>query len=139
MGLWIIQNIQKMLDISFDEMVKLARSSSYEKIFDVNLPCFMEPFNMKENILKELGEDELSDADLINSVYRSLAYSYGQTVRELESVTGLSPEYLYIGGGGAKNMYLNELTQEFTGKTVKALPIEATALGNLKVQMECCK
>ena len=52
MGLWIIQNIQKMLDISFDEMVKLARSSSYEKIFDVNLPCFMEPFNMKENILK---------------------------------------------------------------------------------------
>ena len=135
MGLWIIQNLQKMLNISFPEMVELARSSSYEKVFDVNLPCFLEPFHMREDILHELGEEELSDADVINSVYRSLAHSYGEAVRELENVTGLHPEELYIGGGGAKNAYLNELTAQFTGKKVVALPIEATALGNLKTQM----
>ena len=138
MGLWIIQNLQKMLGISFGEMVDLARSSSYEKLFDVNLPCFLEPFHIREDILRELGEIELSDADVINSVYRSLAYSYGQAVRELEEATGKAPEYLYIGGGGAKNQYLNELTEQFTGKKVVALPIEATALGNLKIQMESC-
>ena len=43
---------------------------------------------------------------------------------------------LYIVGGGAKNKFLNRLTEEATGKQVIALPIEATALGNLKVQLE---
>lgn len=136
MGLWIIQNLQKMLQISFADMVELARTSRYEKIFDVNLPCFLEPFHIREDILRELGEQKLSDADVINSVYRSLAYSYGQAVRELEEVTGEKRTYLYIGGGGAKNQYLSELTEQFTGKKVVALPIEATALGNLKIQIE---
>jgi sugar (pentulose or hexulose) kinase len=47
-------------------------------------------------------------------------------------------EKLYIVGGGAKNAFLNRLTEEATGKQVIALPIEATALGNLKIQMEVC-
>ena len=38
-------------------------------------------------------------------------------------------------GGGAKNEYLNRLTAEATGKQVTALPIEATAVGNIKTQM----
>ena len=38
-------------------------------------------------------------------------------------------------GGGAKNGYLNRLTAEATGKRVVALPIEATCLGNLKIQL----
>ena len=42
---------------------------------------------------------------------------------------------IYIVGGGAKNGYLNALTEKITGKKVIALPIEATAIGNLKVQM----
>ena len=45
-------------------------------------------------------------------------------------------EKLYIVGGGAKNQFLNRLTAEATGKEVIALPIEATALGNLKIQLE---
>ena len=39
-------------------------------------------------------------------------------------------------GGGAKNELLNRYIEEITGKKVIALPIEATSLGNLKVQME---
>ena len=38
-------------------------------------------------------------------------------------------------GGGAKNTYLNELTQQVCKIKVVALPIEATAIGNLKIQM----
>ena len=41
-----------------------------------------------------------------------------------------------IVGGGAKNEFLNRLTEEATGKKVVALPLEATAIGNLKIQME---
>lgn len=56
--------------------------------------------------------------------------------RELEENTGESYKKLYIVGGGAKNAFLNRLTEEATGKQVVALPIEATALGNLKIQLE---
>ncbi|MBO7385050.1 MAG: hypothetical protein J6U63_01760, partial [Clostridia bacterium] len=42
----------------------------------------------------------------------------------------------YIVGGGAKNGYLNRLTEEATGKRVIALPIEATAIGNLAIQIK---
>ena len=57
-------------------------------------------------------------------------------LEELEKNTGTHYKKLYIVGGGAKNQYLNALTAEMTGKEVIALPIEATAIGNLKVQME---
>ena len=42
---------------------------------------------------------------------------------------------IYIVGGGAKNAFLNRLTEEASGKKVIALPIEATAIGNLKSQI----
>ena len=42
-------------------------------------------------------------------------------------------------GGGAKNQFLNRLTEEATSKRVIALPIEATALGNLKTQFNAIK
>ena len=54
----------------------------------------------------------------------------------MERNTGRHYEKLYIVGGGARNMFLNRLTEESTGMRVIALPIEATALGNLKIQLE---
>ena len=38
-------------------------------------------------------------------------------------------------GGGANAAYLNQLTAASTGKTVLAGPTEATAIGNLMVQL----
>lgn len=136
MGLWIIQNLQRQLGIGFGEMVELAKTSRYEGRFDVNESRFSAPEDMRGEIRAALGEASLIDADIVNSVYHSLAYSYAQTVRELEQLTGRQWDTLYIAGGGAKNGYLNELTARYTGKKVVALPIEATALGNLKIQME---
>ncbi|MDD6159677.1 MAG: FGGY-family carbohydrate kinase, partial [Oscillospiraceae bacterium] len=66
---------------------------------------------------------------------RSLAQSYARAIGELERNTGKTYEKLYIVGGGAKNEFLNRLTREATGKQVIALPIEATAMGNLKIQL----
>ena len=53
-------------------------------------------------------------------------------------LTAIGNDYGYddVVGGGAKNEFLNRLTEEATGMCVAALPIEATALGNLKNQME---
>ena len=108
------------------------------RIFDVNAARFSAPQDMRAEIraaLTETGEAPATDADLINSVYHSLAYCYGEAYREMEAVTGQHWDKLYIAGGGAKNATLNELTAHYTGKQVVALPIEATAIGNLKIQM----
>lgn len=78
----------------------------------------------------------MAEADYFRCAYRSLALSYAKAIAELESNTGRSCKKLYIVGGGAKNAFLNRLTGEATGKQVIALPVEATALGNLKIQLE---
>lgn len=72
--------------------------------------------------------------DYFRCAYASLAVSYARAIEELERSTGRRYQRLYIVGGGAKNAFLNELTERATGKRVIALPIEATALGNIKIQ-----
>ena len=112
-------------------------NATYTRIFDVNAARFSAPQDMRAEIrtaLAETGEAPATDADLINSIYHSLAYCYGEAFRELEALTGQHWDKLYI-AGGAKNATLNELTAHYTGKQVVALPIEATAIGNLKIQM----
>ena len=114
-------------------------NATYTRIFDVNAARFSAPQDMRAEIraaLAETGEAPATDADLINSIYHSLAYCYGEAYREMEAVTGRHWDKLYIAGGGAKNATLNELTAHYTGKQVVALPIEATAIGNLKIQMQ---
>lgn len=139
MGLWIVQCLQKQMEIPFEKMVELAQSSKFVEIFDVNDARFSAPLDMREEIASALVVKDISEADLLNSVYHSLAYSYGEACREIEHCTGKKWDTLYIAGGGAKNEYLNQLTQEYTKKNVIPLAIEATALGNLKLQMELCK
>lgn len=138
MGMWLVNELQRELcpKMKFSEIVKLAEESTCEKIVDANAPEFLAPKSMKVafdaatcNALGTIG-------DYFRCAYRSLAASYKQAIEELEANTGATYEKLYIVGGGAKNGFLNRLTEEATGKQVIALPIEATALGNLKIQME---
>lgn len=141
MGMWLINNLKNCLSVSltFDEMDKMAIESSYKEIFDVNDERFFAPDNMKDAILSYLSEygkvAPKTEGDIISSVYHSLAYGYAKTCELIENNTGKTYDKIYIVGGGAKNTYLNELTERYSGKKVIALPIEATALGNLKIQM----
>lgn len=140
MGMWIINFLSKELDMKVIDMVELSKKSSYKEIFNVNDEVFLSPKNMKEAIISYLKERNRplpkDNGDLINSVYHSLAYSYKEALDELESITNKKYTSLYIVGGGAKNVYLNGLVEYYTNKNVVALPIEATALGNIKSQME---
>ena len=95
----------------------------------------MAPESMKAAFDALLPEPPEDTAGYFRCAYRSLALSYRDAIAELERNTGRSYRKLYIVGGGAKNRFLNRLTEEATGKEVVALPIEATALGNLKVQL----
>jgi rhamnulokinase len=54
----------------------------------------------------------------------------------MERILGREFREIVIVGGGAKDELLNTLTARYTGKKITPLPIEATAIGNLKSQME---
>lgn len=140
MGLWIIQNLSREMNLDFSKMVELALESKYEEIYDVNDQVFLSSLKMKEEIINYFKVRNMivpiSDADVIHSTFRSLAYSYKVAIDELEMVTKQSYDKIYIVGGGAKNIYLNQLTSFYTKRKVIALPIEATAIGNILSQME---
>lgn len=138
MGMWLVNELQRELcpEMKFPEIVKLAEESTCGQIVDANAPEFLAPKSMKAAFDKATDNALGTLGDYFCCAYRSLAVSYRQAIDELEANTGTKYEKLYIVGGGAKNGFLNRLTEEVTGKQVIALPIEATALGNLKIQME---
>ncbi len=141
MGMWFIQSLRREMFPTkpYDEITELAVASTFEGIFDVNDRSFLAPESMKSAIydyFASRGEKTPEcEGDYFNAAYRSLALGYGEAIKALEENTGKSYREIYIVGGGANNQYLNALTEKATGKKVRALPIEATAIGNLKIQL----
>ena len=138
MGMWLINELRRELcpGRDFDRIVQAARNSRFDKTVNADAPEFLAPKSMKAAFDKALGAGSLEAGDYFRCAYRSLAQSYRKAIAELEANTGKSYEKLYIVGGGAKNAFLNRLTEEATGKQVIALPMEATAIGNLKIQLK---
>ena len=135
MGMWLFQNIRRNLnkENTYDEMMQLAMSCGDYKYFDVNDNTLVAPKNMIEAIGKLIGSDDLGL--ILNSAYHSLAKSYSEAVTEIEAVTGKRFNAIHIVGGGCQDKYLNALTRDYTGKSVTAGPIEATATGNIVSQI----
>ena len=138
MGMWLVNRLRGELcpDKSFGELVAEAEASCFEETVDANDPAFLAPESMKAAFDEALAVRPGTVGDYFRCAYRSLALSYRDAIRELQNNTGRQYESIYIVGGGAKNAFLNRLTEEASGKTVIALPLEATAIGNLKIQMQ---
>jgi len=138
MGMWLVNELQRELcpDMPFPEIVKAAQASTCSALVDANAQAFLAPKSMKAAFDAATGGACQSLGDYFRCAYESLAVCYRQAIEELERNTGKTYEKLYIVGGGAKNAFLNGLTQKVTGKQVIALPLEATALGNLMIQMK---
>lgn len=138
MGMWLINRLKDELcpELSFTEIVKAAKISSCEITVDANDEAFLSPKSMKEAFDCKTNNSLKTVGDYFCCAYTSLAKSYKTALEELEANTKMKFDKLYIVGGGAKNEFLNKLTEKHTGKQVIALPIEATALGNLKSQTE---
>ncbi len=136
MGMWLFQNIRRNLDkkYTYDEMMHMAMESNYKKFINPNAEEFVAPDNMIEAIRTYLNEPDLPIADVLSSVYHSLANTYKQAVIGIENITGKKIDRINIIGGGGKDKYLNALTEEYTNKPVIAGPFEATAMGNLLSQ-----
>ena len=137
MGMWLVNRLRSELcpDKPFGGIVAEAEASSFEETVDANAQSFLAPESMKAAFDAALTMKPQNVGDYFRCAYRSLALSYMNAIEELQHNTGKHYGSIYIVGGGAKNAFLNRLTKEASGKKVIALPIEATAIGNLKIQM----
>ena len=141
MGLWMIQSVKKEFteDLSFAEICEMASKETISSIVDCNDDCFLAPKSMIDAVQKFCRDTDQQVPETVGEIssviYNSLAKCYGDTVEEIEAITGKKYSTIYVVGGGSNAGYLNELTAKYTGRKVSAGPSEATAIGNIIVQM----
>lgn len=144
-GLWLIQQLVKEWEqegykCDYSELVKEAEHSSLDSSFDVDDARFMNPEKMSEAIVSYLKEEnqELpkSKGDFMRCVCISLAKKYAEVKTQMERCTNKKINKIYIVGGGSKNQLLNRLAAEYTQCEVIRGEVEATAMGNVLVQLK---
>ena len=142
MGLWMLQSVSRETEgkYSFPELARLAKESgSPVAIVDVEDNAFFAPESMIDAIkdaARKTGQTIPETlGQVVQCIYHSLAKCYADTAVQLERVTGRKFSSLHTFGGGSQDEYLNLLTANQTGLDVYAGPTEATAIGNLMVQM----
>ena len=144
-GLWIIQELRRVwneqgFDYSFAAMENMAREAEpFEFLIDPSDEIFLAPGEMVGRIgdyCERMGQGRPeSHAQILRAAYEGLALLYASVFETLEEVTGRSLKTLRIVGGGCQDGLLNQLAADATGRKVITGPTEATAIGNLVVQM----
>ena len=152
-GMWILEQCRKEWaaqgkDYSHPQLIEMAMSidqSSNDSInrqivnrpivniFNPDEPRFANPTSMIEQVKN--GHD-FTDAQIVASIFHSLAHRYGEVFAMLQSLVPEPLGALYIIGGGARNQYLNQLTAQAVGVPVLIGSTESTALGNILIQKE---
>ena len=141
MGLWMIQSVKKEFteNLSFAEICDMASKETIPSIVDCNDDSFMAPESMiraVQDFCRNSGQEVPETVGEISSViYNSLAKCYKDALEKIEHITGNKYDTIYVVGGGSNAEYLNQLTAKYTGRSVSAGPSEATAIGNIMVQM----
>lgn len=142
MGMWVVNNLMhehpEIPDP--DTGMYMARDSGFCYIVDINDESLLAPKSMSEAIralaIKSGHPEPKNFAELMAVALHSLAYGYAETIKSLEDITQTTYNSVVVVGGGARSLYLNELTAKYSGKQVIARPKEATSIGNLKIQLK---
>ncbi len=137
MGMWLIQSIRRDTEkrYTYEEMMHLAMTGHCYQPIPVNDATFAALSDMCQAIRSYLKAPSLSLADILATVYVSMALHYRKAVEEIEAITHEPIEQIRIVGGGSADVYLNQLTEKALGKKVFAGPKEATVYGNLACQI----
>jgi rhamnulokinase len=145
-GLWLLQSCRRDWaaggrPYDYDELIAAAEDDrlAFRSLFDPDDPSFLHPPRMTEAIgayCRRTAQMEPDGAPaLTRAILESLAFKYRVVVDALEQLTGTPITEVQIVGGGSRNRLLNQFTADATGRVVIAGPVEATALGNVAMQM----
>lgn len=142
MGLWVIQEVQRLLEesLSFEDLVKLAKKEKpFQQFINLNDERFLNPANMIKEIQAYCHETNqpvpITASELAAAVYHNLAIIIAHHIDHIEAIVNQPIDYIHIVGGGSKNNYLNELIAIYSKRIVFAGPTEATAIGNIVIQL----
>ncbi len=144
-GLWLVQESRREWkrqgkDYSFADLSKMAMESTGGRCYiDPDYPEFSLTGNVPQKI-KDYCKNTAqyvpqTDAEIMRCIYDSLAKKYSEAKDEIEICTRKKYDTLHIIGGGIKDSFLCELTAKYCKCKVLAGPIEATAMGNIAVQL----
>jgi rhamnulokinase len=145
-GLWLLQSCRQSWaaggeDHQYEELLAAAADPrlAFQSLFDPDHHMFLNPASMPETIreyCRQTGQPEpAAPAAITRAILESLAFKYRMVLESLERLTGVSIEVIRIVGGGSRHQLLNQLTADATRRAVIAGPVEATALGNIAMQM----
>jgi rhamnulokinase len=145
MGLWMLQGCRQSWTArghryDYRELIELAsREASFRQLVDPDDESFLHPADMLAAIDRFCTRTHQpipqGPGAYVRTVLESLTFKYRLVLRNLEQVSGRRIGQIRIIGGGSKNRLLNQLTANATGRTVLAGPAEATALGNVAMQI----
>lgn len=144
-GLWLIQECKREWDasgpISWDNLIDEARAApAFVSLIDPDDPRFAAPGDMPAKLsayCRETGQPEpTSHGAMSRMIFESLALKYRVEFGKLEELTGRKLGSLHIVGGGCRNALLNQFAADALNRDVIAGPTEATAAGNVMLQMK---
>ncbi len=145
MGLWMLQCCRQSWTAqgqSCDhlELMELAaREDSFRCLVDPDHGSFLRPSDMPAAIdqfcAKTHQPSPKSVGGYVRAILESLAFKYRLVLHNLEQLIGRRIHQIRVIGGGSKNRLLNQMTADATGRKLLAGPAEATALGNVAIQI----
>jgi len=145
MGLWMLQCCRQSwasrgLIYDYAQLMDLAsQETAFQHLVDPDDESFLHPVDMPRVIGGFCARTEQpkprQPGAFVRTVLESLAFKYRQVILDLERLTREPIRQIRIIGGGSKNRLLNQFTADATGRPVLAGPAEATALGNIGMQL----
>jgi len=144
-GLWLLERCRKDWQsegrtIEYQELFAYAAAElPLQHIVNPDDSSFVFPEHMPQAIsafCANSGQPKpIGPGSVTRTILESLALKYRQVLESLESLEGTKFQEIRIVGGGSRIDLLNQFTADATGRRVLAGPVEATALGNLAMQM----
>ena len=144
-GLWLLQSCRRSWAASgheygYEELMTAAGGHPpFQVLLDPDSPGFRNPDDMLiaiDGFCRQTGQPPLDGPPSYSrAILESLAFKYRAVLESLEELAGTRFHEIRVVGGGARNRLLNQFTADATGRTVVAGPVEATALGNVAMQM----
>jgi len=144
-GLWMIQETKRQFEregriYSYSELAEIAQHAKpFNCYLDTDYLEFQHPGNIPKRIRQYAAATDQyvpnTDAEIVRVIYESLALKYRLVIEEIQEVIGKEYSIVNIVGGGAQAEILCQMTANAVGKKVIAGPAEATAIGNIIVQL----
>jgi rhamnulokinase len=144
-GLWLLERCRKDWQsegraVEYQELLaQAAAEPPLQFLVNPDDSSFVLPQHMPQAIAafcaKSRQSKPLGPGPVTRTILESLTLKYRQVLESLERLVGTKFQEIRIVGGGSRIDLLNQFTADAIGRRVLAGPVEATALGNLAMQM----